>query len=463
MQSTHLFPFYGAGHAQYYEWAEVTIRFIKNPSTTDIENIIKLAPSLIKLEEDDFSGRILLARSSESINEDIEKAYNKNQLRKAFSADGRSVKPSVDTLRQFNEDIEKWLLEIHTLCPIQFAYRTEDEEVVGTQFSDWHTESLKYTRDLLEKISKDNYTFKQNEDEKESFRFAISGIIDYAEIDEEEVSQELINYIFPAYRVEYLFEKGKIKDIIDIIREINTYEDSIFAEEVTDCILNLEIDNKKTRALFLELGKEILKSKDIFLREYGDVIARIAKEAIIQDDQKLIRLLKKQLSYNDLSCLYITSIAYEAYGDNESGLTTIVEKGKNDVNLSIQLFDLALSIEIEDINSDLDLDIYYNALWILDSDNNKCLPINKKLNYKFLEKCMPFGPKNPAIYFNALCLYVEMNDLDQAFTCLKFVKKYEFEFINEGEYDMLIKQLKTEKLFIKLRHDVRYKEIEKTL
>ena len=34
-------------------------------------------------------------------------------------------------------------LEIHTLCPIQFAYRTEDEEVVGTQFSDWHTESPK--------------------------------------------------------------------------------------------------------------------------------------------------------------------------------------------------------------------------------------------------------------------------------------------------------------------------------
>jgi len=254
--------------------------------------------------------------------------------------------------------------------------------------------------------------------------------------------------------VEYLFEKGKIKDIIDIIREISTYEDSIFAEEVTDCILNLEIDNKKTRALFLELGKEILKSEDIFLREYGDVIACIAKEAIIQDDQKLIRLLKKQLSYNDLSCLYITSIAYEAYGDHERRLTAIVEKGKNDVNLSIQLFDLALSIEIKDINSDLDLDIYYNALWILDSDNNKCLPINKKLNYKFLEKCMPFGPQNPGIYSKALCLYVEMNEVEKGIECMNSIKKYDSK-----EYADIIIDIKKYDFFSIFRQDERVKKI----
>ena len=41
-----------------------------------------------------------------------------------------------------------------------------------------------------------------------------------------------------------------------------------------------------------------------------------------------------------ISCLYITSIAYEAYGDNESGLTTIVEKEKWMLISSIQLFDL---------------------------------------------------------------------------------------------------------------------------
>lgn len=456
-ENKHPFPFYGAGDAQYYEWAEVIVRFIKEPTKDQIKKITTLAPSPIKPEKEDFRGKMLVAGGGQCINMDIHKKYDGGAVPKNviedFGDKGTATLfyCSEKALNAFNEHIEKWLLEIHTLCPIQFAYRMEDGEAGGTKLSDWHKKSTQSIKFLIKELIKDKNTFKQKGEEKELFTHSIQGIFAFSKIKPSQIPSQLLDFTSPIHKIGLLFKKGKVKDIIKFISK-NQKEDE-FTNEVSDYLKNINTENKKERTVFLALSKELLQSKITFLEEDVELITKVAKAAIIAKNSKLLDFLKKIMSNKKLSPIYINTIGFHAYE---------AQQEKKYTKIAIQLYELALSIKVKTITTDLDLSTYCNALWVLQNDNTG-LPANKKLNQAFLEKCLPFGPKNPAIYFNALCLYVEMNDLDQAFTCLTFVKKYEFKFINEGEYDMLIKQLKTEKLFIKLRHDVRYKEIKKTL
>lgn len=456
-ENKHPFPFYGAGDAQYYEWAEVIVRFIKEPTKDQIKKITTLAPSPIKPEKEDFRGKMLIAGGGQFINMDIHEKYDGSATPKSAGEDFGDKETttmfysSEKALKAFNEHIEKWLLEIHTFCPIQFACRMEDGEAGGTELSDWHKKSIKWTKSLIKELTKNKNTFTQKGEEKELFKHSLQGIFAFSKIKPSQIPSQLLDFTSPIHKIDLLFKKGKVKDIIKFINK-NQKEDE-FRNEVSDYLGEIKTENKKERTIFLALTKELLQSKITFLEEDADLIARIAKAAIIDKNSKLIDLLKKTTSDKKASPIYINTIGFQAYE---------AQQEKKHIKIAIQLYELALGIKVKTITTDLHLSTYCNALWVLQNDNTG-LPVNQKLNQAFLEKCLPFGPKNPAIYFNALCLYVEMNDLDQAFTCLKFVKKYEFKFINEGEYDMLIKQLKTEKLFIKLRHDVRYKEIEKTL
>lgn len=80
--------------------------------------------------------------------------------------------------------------------------------------------------------------------------------------------------------------------------------------------------------------------------------------------------------------------------------------------------------------------------------------MNEKLNHEFLEKCMPYAPDYPAIYFNAACLYVEMKDFDQAITCIKLAKKHRY-----NNYDGMMRAMKRDAMFKTLRKDPRFKAL----
>lgn len=115
---------------------------------------------------------------------------------------------------------------------------------------------------------------------------------------------------------------------------------------------------------------------------------------------------------------------------------------------SIELFKLILQIDTKDKISDLSL--YCNALYVLQNDNTG-LPVDKDLNHLFLKKCLPFGPQNPAIYFNAACLYAEMNDFDKAYECITLAKKHNFD-----NYEGMIRDIKNAPMFSKLVEDSRF-------
>src|SRR3989344_715603 len=152
---SHPFPFFGAGEAQYFEWIEVVVRFICKPTPVEIKKIIAVAPKPIKPKSEDFLGRMLMAGSGQFGNVDIAINYDhlkdgeKKAMSKRFYLAGRTA------IKKFNNDIERWLLEINEFCPIQFVYRRVDYETAGTVFSDWHKESLKTVQKLIHVIAED--------------------------------------------------------------------------------------------------------------------------------------------------------------------------------------------------------------------------------------------------------------------------------------------------------------------
>ena len=89
--------------------------------------------------------------------------------------------------------------------------------------------------------------------------------------------------------------------------------------------------------------------------------------------------------------------------------------------------------------------IYNNALWIAQNDNTG-LPINFELNEKFLSVCLPLGPKNPAIFFNATCLNVEMEEYDKAVNYVQFAIKSKYEGLKE-----MINQINNLSLFTEFK------------
>jgi hypothetical protein len=120
---------------------------------------------------------------------------------------------------------------------------------------------------------------------------------------------------------------------------------------------------------------------------------------------------------------------------------------------SIMLFKLVLQMELEPRQTVNDLSPYCNALYVLQQDNTG-LPVNYELNHLFLEKCLPFGPKNPAIYFNAACLYAEMKNVDAVFECIDLARKYNYD-----GYAAMIEEMKSAPMFANVLKDQRFQAV----
>ncbi|MGX1928006.1 SMI1/KNR4 family protein [Flagellimonas sp. 2504JD4-2] len=90
------------------------------------------------------------------------------------------------------------------------------------------------------------------------------------------------------------------------------------------------------------------------------------------------------------------------------------------------------------------LTAFCNVLYFLLKDNTG-LPIDATLNKYFLDKCIPYAEENPAIYFNAACVYAEMKEYTMVRKCIKAAKEH-----NEI-YPLMIEAIKKETLFADFR------------
>jgi hypothetical protein len=191
----HPFPFWGAGDASYFEWGEVIVRFKMKPTRAQVNAIKDCAPPPITPEKRDFRGSMLMAGSDQFLHIAIADSYYDDNDDNAGWADGRFFFASTAGVNKFNADIERWLLEIHAICPVEAAYRREDGESGGTELSKWHTESLKQTHAWLQMLVADTRTFTQKKEEQGLFEYMLRGVMAFSGIEKETLPVKLRKFV----------------------------------------------------------------------------------------------------------------------------------------------------------------------------------------------------------------------------------------------------------------------------
>ncbi|KYG07458.1 hypothetical protein BE21_29360 [Sorangium cellulosum] len=111
---------------------------------------------------------------------------------------------------------------------------------------------------------------------------------------------------------------------------------------------------------------------------------------------------------------------------------------------ALVLFDALLQVKNPDLAT------YCNALWAVQDDNTH-LGKDPERARRYLAACVPHGPENPAIFYNAACVAIELDDIDAA---LGFVRDA-VRFGYDGR-EAVRAALRAEPLFAKIRDDRRF-------
>ena len=135
------FPFVGAGEAQYFEWADLYVRFRKAPTPAQQKNLAATVPPPIG--DLKWNDALLYASSEQAVGRQIGAAYGpKAKLPAALTSLNRFQAASTSKVARFNAHIEVWLEQVHAECPVLIAYRRQDWEAGGTKLSPWHDASV---------------------------------------------------------------------------------------------------------------------------------------------------------------------------------------------------------------------------------------------------------------------------------------------------------------------------------
>ncbi|WP_030911933.1 hypothetical protein [Streptosporangium amethystogenes] len=143
------FPFFGAGEASYYMWAEVHVRFARQPTTSQRAVIVDTVPAPLCGALDWCEGRQLMVASGLFLHGTVARSYPALGDESDRIGDDGWLYAAPSRIAALNADIERWLLRIHRECPILAAYRAEDPDSGGTRLSGWHDWSLSRLPDLL--------------------------------------------------------------------------------------------------------------------------------------------------------------------------------------------------------------------------------------------------------------------------------------------------------------------------
>lgn len=121
-------------------------------------------------------------------------------------------------------------------------------------------------------------------------------------------------------------------------------------------------------------------------------------------------LLTRMSPANDRDAERADCMAHQAYRRAQAGRW----------REAIALVELAL------VRDDLALSSYCNALYFIQRDDNG-LPVDRERASRFLAAGLPHAPKNPAIFFNAACVYVELGEHEPALACIADALKHGYD------------------------------------
>lgn len=397
MQQTYPFPYFGAGDASYFEMAEISISFTRKPSDKEFESIKEACPA--PLEVFNLVDELLFVSSSTSLHCHIAETYEledgKDPKNEENWSEGRSFFASASQVNAFNHDVEKWLCKVHQILPIFFALRAEDEEADGTKFSSWHEWSLTQISSILPFF----------DDIVEKCDYEGPKALDLTEIllMQEEVSsldEKYKAYLYPGETEFDAFMKGDIEPLKKISNSsyadqtILYFLDNLGPQNIERLILFadvfLDFEKKISEKTFEILNMQLFKYLDINHPSFEKIAQRIKCPSFVE--RLIYTIYHKLLSHRK----------YEEY-----------------IEVCKKLLKIPIDPKVES-------GFYSNILWVLQKDNTG-LPVDKKLNELALVKSLPKGIEYPAIFFNACCLYVEMEEFDDAYKMVELALTHHFD------------------------------------
>ncbi|MEV8632039.1 hypothetical protein AB0395_10315 [Streptosporangium sp. NPDC051023] len=148
------FPFFGAGEAGYYMWAEVHVRFAREPSSSQREVIVGTVPIPLRRAVDWCEGRQLTVASGLFLHGAVARTYPVAGQECDRIGDDGWLHAAPSRIAALNADIKAWLALIHGQCPVLAAYRAQDPDGGGTRLSPWHDWSLTRVPGLLPELER---------------------------------------------------------------------------------------------------------------------------------------------------------------------------------------------------------------------------------------------------------------------------------------------------------------------
>lgn len=422
------FPFFGAGFAKYYQSFEIDIKFVKKPSNSLKNKIILNAPKPILIGLTNFNQKTLMVYSDQYINYHINKAYVLNQKKTRWQ-ENESFQIIPEAAVLFENQIEKWLRYINSICAIEFVLRPQDIEAGGTQFSDWHYKSVAVLPSLIKTWNKKSLFYNLPKKEKEAFAKILIPIIQFSQITPKNLPNNFRDLFFPEYKIKKLLKNNDLTEAFHaILQNINFKEvQNLLQDKLTFFNKKKQYENT---LLFTEIALSYAKKEVIEKLIIG--AEEISYALVIQNNQALIA------SFIDLIC--------QSDSENKSNYVNKIGKkafavGKlKKYTTAISLYEMATSITNLSVRES-ELPIYNNALKMLNFKESNAID-TQNLMPKFINNCIIYAPKNPEIYFSTAILQIGYNQFDAALGNVKLAINH-----NYNQIPQMIKAIKREKYF----------------
>lgn len=183
-------------------------------------------------------------------------------------------------------------------------------------------------------------------------------------------------------------------------------------------------------------GDEVLEPGDLDWSSVGSVRERLRTEPVDwRALEQALRDTNRQHVETLLALTHAERVAMARQGElgllQMNAATTLMTSGE--FARALVLFDSGLEGRIHPGSA-------ANPLFAVQNDNNH-LGVVPERSRRYLDRCVPFGPKNPTIFLNAACVAVELGELDEAMALLTKAKAH----------GVAVKPFKNEALFIPLR------------
>ncbi len=435
----YAFPFVGAGEATYFEWAGVHVRFARTPSRAQKAAIRKGVPAPLR-DSIDWEGEQLMVASGQFAHVVIAATYAADPGDAGDDDDddddfaelgGRFFFAATSQVRKFNQAIEQWLNLAHAQCPILVAYRGEDGESGGTALSAWHRWSMKQLPQLLAQLEP---ILALDDETKASFM--LRGIL-RAGLEGKSplpLPEHFMDWLEPGRRELAALRAQDAEAFLRLIHARPVLRPATL-KALAEAARTLDDSAKQ---LLLRAAEPILAQQKV-PAQLGACLAAAALRAKPQPDGASLAAVA-----TDVLPDVLIQVARRAHADselaNELGLLghNLAREGR--FAPAIALFDALLGCP------GLDLSAYCNALWVRMEDNSK-LPLDRAQAERFLAHALPHGPRNPAIFYNAACLYMELGQPDHVLSNLRLAIAHRYD---------KPEQMRDEPMFRPLANDPRF-------